>query len=188
MGKDSVILERRFVPEGTLVLEEGEDGTCAFLIQSGSVSVFTEHEGKKIELAQLGLGQIFGELALIFDEPRSASVMALEDCNLIVITRSTLEYKMSRSDPTVQSIVQMLTQRIISTNNSLLREKSDIEDLIDTSRIIYQNILKSLPRSEQEGFQAAVLPKMDAFLEELRGFKSLIKSEESSEEDSKKKG
>ncbi len=173
MAKDSVILERSFVPKGKLVLREGEEGNCAYLIQSGSVKVYTEHNDKKIELAKLGVGQIFGELALIFDEPRTASVQALEDCNLIVITRSTLNYKMERSDPTVQSILEMLTQRIITTNNSLLRQKSDIDDLTDTTRVIYQNILTSLPRAQQKEFQAAVLPKLDAFLEAVRGFKAV---------------
>lgn len=172
MAKDSVILERSFVPAGKLILREGEEGNCAYLIQSGSVKVYTEHNGKKVELAKLGVGQIFGELALIFDEPRTASVQALEDCNLIVITRSTLNYKMERSDPTIQSILEMLTQRIITTNNSLLRQKSDIEDLTDTTRVIYQNILTSLPRVHQKEFQSSVLPKLDAFLETVRGFQA----------------
>ena len=39
MARDTVILERRYVPKGTLVLKEGEDGNCAYLVQSGSVTV-----------------------------------------------------------------------------------------------------------------------------------------------------
>ena len=104
MVKDTIILERCFVPEGKLVVKEGEDGNCAYLIQSGSVTVFTYNEGARIDLANFEAGEIFGELALIFDEPRSASVVANEDCNLIVITRNTLKHKLDNSDPTVKEI------------------------------------------------------------------------------------
>ncbi|HRQ60205.1 MAG TPA: cyclic nucleotide-binding domain-containing protein, partial [Alphaproteobacteria bacterium] len=133
MSKDSIILERRFVPQGTLVMRQGDPGNSAYLIQSGSVSVFTEHEGKTIELAKLELGQIFGEMALIFDDPRTASVKAMEDCNLIVITRQSFKQKLDRSDPTIRAIVVMLTQRIVTANNALLAKKSNLTDLVDTS-------------------------------------------------------
>jgi len=172
MGKDTVILERRFVPKGSLILKEGEDGNCAYLIQSGSVDIFTYNDGNRIKLATFGVGEIFGELSLIFDEPRSASVVANEDCNLIVLTRQTLQLKLEKSDPTVKAIVQMLTKRILTVNNTLVNKQSDIDDLINTSRIIYQNILTSLPRSEQRDFQNAVLPKLDGFLDSLRDFQS----------------
>lgn len=169
-GHGSVILERRFVPKGMLLMEEGEAANSAYLIQSGAVEVFTEHDGNKVVLAQLEPGQIFGEMALIFDEPRTASVAAIEDCNLIVITRQALKEKLANSDPTVKAIVTMLTQRMVSSNNTVVNKKSDIKDLTTTSRMIYQNILSSLPRARQKKFQDAVLPKLDAFLEAIDAF------------------
>lgn len=172
MGKESgVILERRFVPEGTLILRQGEPGNSAYLIQSGSVSVFTEHDGKTVELAKLDLGQIFGEMALIFDDPRTASVKALEDCNLIIITRQSFKQKMDRSDPTIKAIVGMLTQRVVTANNAVINKKSDINDLMDTVNVIYQNVLATLPRGHQRTFQNGVFPKLEEFLNAIRAFK-----------------
>lgn len=170
MTKDSVILERRFVPEGTLIMKQGEEGNCAYLIQSGVVKVYTEHDGKRVDLARLGSGQIFGEMALIFDEKRSASVVAKEDCNLIVLTRQTLKQKLDKSDPTVRAIVTMLTERVMSANNEVINKKSDIQDMLDTSRIIYQNVYSTLPRSQQRTFQNAVLPKLDDFFNAVKSF------------------
>ena len=170
MSKDSIILERRFVPQGTLVMRQGDPGNSAYLIQSGSVSVFTEHEGKTIELAKLELGQIFGEMALIFDDPRTASVKAMEDCNLIVITRQSFKQKLDRSDPTIRAIVVMLTQRIVTANNALLAKKSNLTDLVDTSKIIYDNVLSSLPATQKRTFENAVLPKLDDLLKAIGEF------------------
>ena len=170
MKGDNIVLERRFVPEGSLIMRKGDAGNCAYLIQSGKVSVFSEHKGKKVELATLELGEIFGELALIFDEPRTASVMAVEDCNLIVLTREVLQKKIERSDPTIKSIVGMLTKRIVSANNSMINQNKDVSDLAETARIIYQNVFGSLKKGQQDAFQAEVLPKLEAFLESVKKF------------------
>ncbi len=151
-------------------MRQGDPGNCAYLIQSGSVSVFSEHDGKRVDLATLELGQIFGEMALIFDDPRTASVKALEDTNLIIITRKSFKQKIERSDPTIRAIVQMLTQRIVTANNVMIKKKTDTKDMIETTRIIYQNILSTLPSEQQGSFQSTVLPKLDEFLNSIHSF------------------
>lgn len=171
MGRESsIVLERRFVPEGTMIMRQGEPGNSAYLIQSGCVSVYTEHEGKIVELAKLDLGQIFGEMALIFDDPRTASVKALEDCNLIVITRQSFQQKLNRSDPTIKAIVGMLSQRIVTANNAVVNKQSDMTDMVDTVNVIYQNVLATLPRSQQRTFQNGVFPKLEEFLNAVKAF------------------
>lgn len=164
------ILERRFVPEGTLVIKQGTHGNTAYLVQSGSVEVYIEHEEKNLSLAKLSVGQIFGEMALIFDEPRAASVKALEDCNLIVITRQSFREKLGKSDPTIRAIIHMLGQRILSANNALINKKSDLADLVETTQIIYENVFAALPRNQQRTFQNAILPKLEDFVSAINSF------------------
>lgn len=170
--RDPVVLERRFVPKGSSIIEQGEQGNCAFLIQSGTVSIFTKKDDgeQEIDLATIGAGSIFGEMALLFDGPRTASAKALEDCNLIILTRRVFDQKLEKSDPTVRALLTMLTERIINANNTLMNKKTDIEDLTETSHIIYDNVLNALPRTQQRMFQAAVLPKLTAFLEAIGHF------------------
>lgn len=170
MAKDSTILERRFVPAGTMIIRQGDRGNSAYLIQSGSVRIFVEQEGKKIEFARLEIGQIFGEMALIFDDPRAASVEALEDCNLIVITRQTFKQKLDRSDPTIRAIVVMLTQRIVTANNAMISKKGDLNDLMDTSKVIYDNVYAALPPAQKRTFENTVLPKLDEFMTAIASF------------------
>ncbi|MCB1532513.1 MAG: cyclic nucleotide-binding domain-containing protein [Alphaproteobacteria bacterium] len=116
---DTIILERRFIPEGTLVMRQGDPGNCAYLIQSGTVSVYTEKDGKKVEHARLGAGEIFGEMALVFDEPRSASVKAVKDTSLIILTREAFKQKLNKTDPTIKAIVGMLIKRVGKANEKL---------------------------------------------------------------------
>ncbi len=173
-GSKTVILERRFVPKGTLVVEQGEPGMSAYVIQSGSVEVYSSHDGNKIALAKLETGQIFGEMALIFDGERTANVRTLEDCNLIIITRQAFQEKLRKTDTTIKAIVQMLTSRIVSSNNAAVKSKTDIDDLLETSRIVYQNVLTSLPKARQKVFQDEVLPKLDGFLQSVQSFKDRL--------------
>lgn len=114
---ERVILERKFVAKGSIIIQEGDDAYSAYLIQSGGVRVFTKRNGQEHDLSQLGVGDICGEMALIEDNSRSATVQATEDCNLIVITRSAFEEKLKNSDPTIQAIVKMLITRMIESND-----------------------------------------------------------------------
>lgn len=178
-SREGAILERRFVPAGSVIMREGEQGSSAFLIQSGEVKVTAEKDGKKVELSRLGIGQIFGEMALVFDEPRSASVEALEDCNLIVITRQTLNQKLEKSDPTVRAIVPMLMKRIVSANNAMLNKQGSVEGLVETVTTIYENLYNSVGSAQKKTLQNAILPKMDEFLDAVRAFDEKYKQEES---------
>jgi len=177
MGKAGVVLERRVVKKDTPIMREGDSGNCAYLIQSGCVVVYTTHEGKKVELARLEAGEIFGEMALIFDEARTANVVALDETNLIIIDRDMFKEKLSKSDPTIQAIVRMLTQRVISANKAVVQKKTDLEELTHTARFIYENVLMGLPNNKQRTFQNAVLPKLDEFLDSIRAFQDRFEIE-----------
>ncbi|MBL4805581.1 MAG: cyclic nucleotide-binding domain-containing protein [Alphaproteobacteria bacterium] len=168
------IHERRFIPKDTLVIKEGEDGSSAFLLLSGKVEVFSQYDGKETVLATLTAGQIFGEMALVFDEKRTASVRAVENCNVIVITREALKQKLSKSDPTVKAIVEMLSRRIFTANSSHVKRQKNIDELADGANVVYQTVLSHLPENRQDDFKADVLPKLKAFLSAIEKFKDSV--------------
>lgn len=167
---DTVILERRFVPKGQVIIKEGDYGQQAYLIQSGEVGVYLSKEDAQVEVARLAAGQIVGEMAFISDGPRTATVKAVADCNLIIISRQQFEEKLRESDATIRAIVHMLSQRIVESNNILLNKKSDLQDLKDTGRIIYENILGKLPQNQAWNFQNTVLPHLESLMESIEAF------------------
>ncbi len=71
--------ELRHYRKGEYIIMEGDVGDSLFVIKEGKVRVVTSIGGKNIELAELGPGDIVGEVALLTDRPRTASVIALED-------------------------------------------------------------------------------------------------------------
>ncbi|MGH1455531.1 MAG: cyclic nucleotide-binding domain-containing protein [Alphaproteobacteria bacterium] len=120
MSKERVVLERRFIPKGSIFIKQGDEAYSAYLIQSGAVSVYSTIDGAQHELATLGVGEICGEMALVNEEVRTASVKAMEDCNLIVITKTAFEDKLRNSDSTIRAIVEMLIRRVKNLNTTVL--------------------------------------------------------------------
>jgi len=151
-------------------MKQGERGNCAYLIQSGRALVFAESGDKTVELAKLEQGQIVGEMALVFDAPRTASVKAIEDMNLIVLTRQTMEQKLKQSDATIRALVEMLIKRVVSTNNTIVSNQQDSKDLTDTVNVIYENVHAALPEDKQKDFADQVLPKLNDFIASVKSF------------------
>lgn len=173
MANDRVILERRYVPKGALIIEQGDQAWCAYLIQSGKVSVFsTDENGHKVELSQLGSGQICGELALIKSEPslRNASVVALEDCNLIVITYNTFQEKLKSCDPTIKAVLNMLSERIIHSNSIVMDKVDDPLSLVNIIKRTYTATYNALNDKKKDVFKAKVEPKMKDFISSIENF------------------
>lgn len=81
----------RRLPVGALAIREGEPGNSFFFVASGTLRVFaTDGLGRQTELAQLGEGAVFGEMALLSAQPRSASVGCLTECDLLEVGRTSL--------------------------------------------------------------------------------------------------
>ena len=78
---------RNYLKNSMIILEE-EYGDIVFAIKTGTVKITrVNDEGKEVILALLGPGEIFGELAILDGEARSANALAQEDCKLILINR-----------------------------------------------------------------------------------------------------
>ncbi len=167
----NLVLERRSVSEGGLIVRQGDDGKAAYLIQSGVVRVYTESAGKKTELAKLYPGDIFGEMTLVSEDKRSASVEAVEKTTLIVIERDVFEKKLENSDPTIRAMLKMLMERLLKSNQSSAGKQSSIETLDQDVESIYQAALLSLPRNRQRTFENAIHPKIEELSSAIQSFK-----------------
>ncbi|QEY32772.1 mechanosensitive ion channel [Synechococcus sp. RSCCF101] len=97
---------------GDTVVEQGEDGDALFQIISGSVEVCKRDErGREQRVACLGIDNIFGEMALCTDEPRSASVRALEETVLLEVERRDLQPLIDRDASVVDNMARLMHRR-----------------------------------------------------------------------------
>jgi type VI secretion system protein ImpH len=98
------------IPEQAVVVREGTPGTSLFLIQRGSVKV-VQHEtsGTEVRLATLQEGQLFGERAFLTGKPRTATIIALEETEVLELTRQTFDALLAKY-PRLVPITQTWSQ------------------------------------------------------------------------------
>ena len=98
----------------SVIFRQGDEGHEAYLISKGTVRISqTDPEtGKEFELATLGRGELFGELSLIDDQNRSATVTASSNTELIVLTREIFWEKVHEDPEYIRGLLQVLTKRI----------------------------------------------------------------------------
>ena len=87
LEKISSLVSVREYPKGSMIILEEEFGDIVFIIKKGTVKITrVNDEGKEVILAMLGEMEVFGEMAIIDGESRSANALAQENCELLAIS------------------------------------------------------------------------------------------------------
>jgi len=107
-------------PAGATIIEEGSTGDCAYIIEKGMVEVSVFREEKNLVLAVLSDGDIFGEMALVSGDVRSASVRAIIPTSVSVICRPYFQEKLSQTDPIIAMLMKLLLERFNEARGKLL--------------------------------------------------------------------
>ena len=106
---------RRILAEGEWLFHEGDQGDTAFVIENGLLEVCREQGDRRDRIAQLGPGDMIGEMSLIDKLPRSASAFARMPTRLRVLTRQHLDEKLDDADPLLRLLLKMILQRYRSS-------------------------------------------------------------------------
>jgi CRP/FNR family cyclic AMP-dependent transcriptional regulator len=113
----------RSFPGGTRVFHEGDQSDACYIVKSGSFRVTREHsDGRAITLANLGPGDIFGELAMLDGDVRSASVEALGDGELLALPGGDVRALLARNPEITVKLVAALTRRLRMANERISRQ------------------------------------------------------------------
>jgi CRP/FNR family transcriptional regulator, cyclic AMP receptor protein len=112
--------EARDYEAGDLVCRQGELGDCLFIVERGEVEIFLPlPEGGRSPLVKLGGGRFFGEMAVIDDQPRSASAVALGHTRAWAIYREPFRKFLFRNPEAVVRLLEHLSAIIRDTNRQL---------------------------------------------------------------------
>lgn len=104
-------------PANTVIFSAGEAGGVMYVIEEGRVEIYLrDAANERLTVAVMGPGEIFGELSLLDNLPRSASAKALEDTRLIAFTRDDLLALVTAHPDSALDMMTMLGQRIRNTS------------------------------------------------------------------------
>ncbi len=121
----SKLVGHKTFQEGEVVLAEGEMGDSLFVVKSGQFKAFVTRDGVDQQLAIFNMGDSFGELALLDRHPRSASVSALTEGELLEFTKENFEKVLQYSEKLkiklLENLVYDLSLKLRRTNDRLVR-------------------------------------------------------------------
>ena len=153
-------MEAVHLEDGEVLFHRGEPGDAFYLIESGRVRIFTLDEaGKELTLNTMEAGEAFGELALVDDQPRSASVAAVGPAMLRRLRRDDFLERVYASPALSRIVIQLLSQRT--------RHMTDyIEWLGHWARLVaeghYNDAMKSIRDSASDASDRALAAVADA--------------------------
>lgn len=144
---------RRSFPKGRTIVAEGEPSQSLYILLSGRAKVQrSDTEGKEVILAVLGPGECFGEMSLIDDAPRSASVITIESCDFMSINKESFKTMMVSSPEISMRIMKGLVKRLREAD-----KKIETLALLD----VYGRVARVLlDFSEQVGMDRIVRSKL----------------------------
>jgi CRP-like cAMP-binding protein len=105
--------EKLLCPSGAVIVKQGEPSDSMFVVMEGTLKVFLESPDGKLSrtLGYLSTGDLFGELGLIFGDPRSATVKATDEVKIVRIDQSGFDFLMAELPGFARFLVYHLTAR-----------------------------------------------------------------------------
>ena len=110
----------RSVPRNTIVLKEGDKTDNVYFVLNGALKVLvSDDEGREVILSILGRGDLFGEMGVIDDDARSATVVAAQSSDLVVISKSDFKATLAENFDIALYLMRSLVQRLRSADRTI---------------------------------------------------------------------
>jgi serine/threonine-protein kinase len=127
-------------PKGSYVVKEGDPGDSAYIIVSGRCEVLKIIDGTVSVMQKLGPGQVFGEMAILTDSPRTATVLATEETTVLVVTKDVFEQELEAMKPWMRSVLQMVASRFRDLYTSRRVTHVGAPNPVRVARQIYMHV------------------------------------------------
>ena len=109
----TAMVTRKSAPRSSTIVAGGDPTDSLYIVVSGRLKVMmSDSEGKEVILAILGPGEFFGEMGLIDDEPRSATVVTIEPCELLSILKRDFKKCLADNFEMTMAVMRGLVKRL----------------------------------------------------------------------------
>jgi CRP/FNR family cyclic AMP-dependent transcriptional regulator len=149
------VITRRSMPRSTTVMAGGDPTDSLYIVLSGRLKVMmSDAEGKEVILSILGPGEFFGEMGLIDDAPRSASVVSIEPCELLSIAKRDFKKCLAENFEMAQAVMRGLVRRLRDADRKIgslalldvygrvARLLLDMSETVDGEKIVTKRLPK----------------------------------------------
>ena len=151
----TAVITRRSLPRSTTVMASGDPTDSLYIVLSGRLKVMmSDAEGKEVILSILGPGEFFGEMGLIDDAPRSASVVSIEPCEVLSIAKRDFKKCLAENFEMAQAVMRGLVRRLRDADRKIgslalldvygrvARLLLDMSETVDGEKIVTKRLPK----------------------------------------------
>ncbi len=138
-------LQTKTLKEGDTLFKEGSFGKEVYLVQEGKVGVYKDSPEGTVELAAVEKGGIIGEMSLLDNQPRSATIRAIEESSVIVINEQVFYSSLKKAPGWLNSIIKIIVSRLRDTNIRL-----DYSSLRDHEHGLISLMMLLLPENKYQ--------------------------------------
>lgn len=114
--------------EGELLFDQGDEGDSAFVVLDGAAAVLIDIGGEKREVAEIGTKQVFGEMAVLCDIPRTAAIAAKTELKVLRIDRDAFLKLLTEFPEVSLQVMRFLASRLESTTQALGKAQAELRD------------------------------------------------------------
>lgn len=109
---------------GETVFIEGDEGHAMYIVTKGTFEVYRTAAGQPVHIANIQPGEHFGEIALLINRPRSASVRATQTGSVIRLTKQAIMNEHRAAALLFQNMARQMAQRLVSVDNEVILHKT----------------------------------------------------------------
>ncbi len=103
---------------GDVIVKEGDTDKTIYLVQSGKLNVFVSENGRPKKVGEINEGELLGVMAFVTNSPRSATVIAASECELVKVSGESFNKTMDKLPPWLQGFIKTLMKRIVEHNHA----------------------------------------------------------------------
>jgi EAL domain-containing protein (putative c-di-GMP-specific phosphodiesterase class I) len=179
---------QRLYKAGDIIIRQGDLGASAFIIEKGRVEIsILKPNGQEVVVGTRGPGAMIGEMAIIDSAPRTATVKASENCELLEITKEDFSARLKKADPVLRMTMQVILTRFRDTLaraniehdfDSIRAEAAELSYAEETNaveKIKIANDFKDALKNNE--LQLYYQPIVDMHKGEIAGFEALMRWE-----------
>lgn len=146
---------RKSFPHNATVISAGDPSDALYLVVAGRLKVMmSDEEGREVILAILSAGECFGEMSVIDDAPRSATVTAIDPCELVVISKYDFKKCLAENSGIAEGVMKVLVKRLREADNKIgslalmdvcgrvARLLMEMADTVDGQKVIKRKLAK----------------------------------------------
>ncbi|MES2824187.1 MAG: Crp/Fnr family transcriptional regulator [Pseudomonadota bacterium] len=182
----------RKYPKNTILVSEGDESTHLYIVRKGTASAYLNNDdGRQVNLNYMQEGDYFGELSLLDGKPRSASVIAITDCEIILISKTNFNELLRKDPEFALLLLTELTRRVRELTDSVKdmalldvygRVSSALEKLCDENKrihnpkVTHQDIANMVGSSREMVSRIMKQLLIGGYIEQCSGYIEIKKS------------